>query len=56
MPGEATRSSPLVENARQLRRDATDAEDLLWQMLRGRRFGGFKFRRQVPLQPFMLGL
>ncbi|MSP63772.1 MAG: DUF559 domain-containing protein [Myxococcales bacterium] len=46
----------LVENTRRLRRDATDAEDLLWQMLRGRRFGGFKFRRQVPVQPFILDL
>ncbi|MSP63247.1 MAG: DUF559 domain-containing protein [Myxococcales bacterium] len=48
--------SRLVENARRLRRDATDAKDLLWQMLRGRRFGGFKFRRQVPVQPFILDL
>ena len=44
----------LLENARDLRRRATDAEDTLWKMLRGRRFGGFKFRRQVPIPPYIL--
>jgi very-short-patch-repair endonuclease len=44
----------LVENARRFRREATDAEDLLWEMLRDRRFGGFKFRRQVPVPPYVL--
>ncbi|MBX3502318.1 MAG: DUF559 domain-containing protein [Alphaproteobacteria bacterium] len=33
-------------NARALRADATEAEDRLWAILRGRRLGGFKFRRQ----------
>src|SRR5579883_540196 len=44
----------LVDNARRLRRDATDAEAMLWQMLRDRRFGGFKFRRQAPLPPYVV--
>src|SRR5436190_5254257 len=44
----------LVENARRLRREATDAEGLLWQMLRDRRFGGFKFRRQAQIPPYVL--
>ena len=34
-------------HARRLRRDATDVENLLWQRLRGRRLGRFKFRRQA---------
>jgi very-short-patch-repair endonuclease len=34
-------------HARRLRREATDVENLLWQRLRGRRLGGFKFRRQA---------
>ena len=34
---------------RTLRRQATSAEDVLWQALRGRRLSGLKFRRQVPL-------
>ena len=33
--------------ARTLRRNATDAEVKLWQRLRNRRLGGFKFRRQA---------
>jgi len=32
----------------------TDAESLLWQHLRGRRFQDFKFRRQRPLGPYIL--
>jgi very-short-patch-repair endonuclease len=32
--------------ARQLRRGQTDEEKELWRALRGRRFAGFKFRRQ----------
>lgn len=35
--------------ARKLRRQATKPEDILWTLLRGRRFSGVKFRRQVPL-------
>lgn len=34
-------------HARRLRRDATDAENRLWQALRNRRLGGLKFRRQA---------
>jgi len=40
--------------ARELRAQMTDAESLLWQQLRGRRFQGFKFRRQRPLGPYIL--
>ena len=36
----------LLELARDLRQKQTTAEALLWQMLRGRRLLGFKFRRQ----------
>jgi very-short-patch-repair endonuclease len=31
----------------------TDAERKMWFTLRDRRFGGFKFRRQVPVGPFI---
>ncbi|TGE01757.1 endonuclease domain-containing protein [Methylobacterium nonmethylotrophicum] len=34
---------------RALRRQMTSAEDRLWTVLRGRRFHGLKFKRQVPL-------
>jgi very-short-patch-repair endonuclease len=39
---------------RRLRREGTDAEAALWRFLRGRRLGGYKFRRQHPLGPFIL--
>jgi very-short-patch-repair endonuclease len=38
----------LLGRARTMRHDPSRAEEILWQMLRGRRLGGFKFRRQVP--------
>ncbi|MDP2264696.1 MAG: endonuclease domain-containing protein [Hydrogenophaga sp.] len=40
--------------ARELRARMTDAEALLWQHFRGRRFQGFKFRRQRALGPYIL--
>jgi len=39
--------------ARALRTQMTDAERKLWFALRDRRFANFKFRRQVPLGPFI---
>jgi very-short-patch-repair endonuclease len=36
----------LVNNARELRRNQSPAEKNLWRALRGRRFGGYRFRRQ----------
>jgi very-short-patch-repair endonuclease len=46
--------SDLVAFARQLRRDETDAERLLWRVLRNRRLAGAKFRRQHPFPPYVL--
>jgi very-short-patch-repair endonuclease len=40
--------------ARDMRKDPTDTESELWQALRGRRLGNLKFRRQVPLNGFIL--
>lgn len=39
--------------ARALRRDMTEAERKLWYILRSRRFSGVKFRRQVPVGPYL---
>lgn len=39
----------LITFARELRRDATKAEEILWQCLRAKRLNGLKFRRQHPL-------
>ena len=43
----------IIAFARRLRRCSTDAEALIWGLLRDRRFGGFKFRRQHPLPPYV---
>ena len=42
-----------IRNARRLRRDATDAERRLWYFLRNRQLDGHRFRRQVPLGPYI---
>jgi very-short-patch-repair endonuclease len=39
--------------ARTLRRRQTDAEQRMWMLLRDRRFDGVKFRRQVPIGPYI---
>jgi adenine-specific DNA-methyltransferase len=39
--------------ARQLRRDQTDAEQVLWGRLRDRQLCDAKFRRQHPIGPFI---
>ena len=48
------KTSAGIVAARQLRRDATTAEALLWEALRDRRLDGLKFRRQHPVRPFVL--
>jgi very-short-patch-repair endonuclease len=42
------------DKARALRGQMTEAETLLWQHLRSRRFQDVKFRRQRPLGPYIL--
>jgi very-short-patch-repair endonuclease len=44
---------PLTPVARKLRSDMTHAERKLWFALRDRRLGGIKFRRQVPIGPYV---
>jgi adenine-specific DNA-methyltransferase len=41
-------------HASRLRRDMTDAERALWAVLRNRQLGGFKFRRQATIEPFIV--
>ena len=38
---------------RELRRQATEAEKILWERLRNRRLQGLKFQRQLPVGPFV---
>jgi very-short-patch-repair endonuclease len=39
----------LISNARRMRHEPTDAESKFWSAVRGRRFAGYKFRRQYPV-------
>jgi very-short-patch-repair endonuclease len=41
------------ENARNLRKVLTNAEELLWQELRNRKLQGLKFRRQHPISHYI---
>jgi very-short-patch-repair endonuclease len=41
-------------HARAMRAEPTDAERRLWHALRGRRMQGMKWRRQVPIGPYIV--
>ena len=43
-----------LRRARELRRNLTDTERLIWSKLRRRQFAGYKFRRQVPIGPYIV--
>lgn len=42
-----------IKQARQLRRTQTEAEYVLWNELKGRKFLEIKFRRQHPVGPYI---
>jgi very-short-patch-repair endonuclease len=44
-----------VVRARELRKSMTRAEVFLWERLKNRRLGGWKFRRQHPLGEYVVG-
>ena len=44
----------MADTRRVLRKSQTDAELRLWQRLRNRQLGNFKFRRQHPFPPFIV--
>jgi len=43
-----------VDKARDLRKNQTEAESLLWYHIRNKRFQGFKFRRQLPIGNYIV--
>src|SRR6266850_230531 len=43
-----------MNRARYLRKNATKYERILWRRLRNRNFAGHKFRRQHPIDPYVL--
>ncbi|HEY9213748.1 MAG TPA: endonuclease domain-containing protein [Ancylobacter sp.] len=46
--------SDRIDRARRLRRDQTGVEKKLWSHLRDRRLDGWKFRRQVPIDRYVV--
>ncbi|WP_017196896.1 endonuclease domain-containing protein, partial [Acinetobacter venetianus] len=44
----------LLEFAKTMRTNATDAEHLIWQLLRAKRFMNLKFRRQHVIAPYIV--
>jgi len=44
----------LLEFAKSMRHTATDAEYLMWQLLRAKRFMNLKFRRQHVIEPYIV--
>jgi len=44
----------LLEFAKTMRSNATDAENLMWQVLRAKRFMNLKFRRQHVIKPYIV--
>ncbi len=54
MSNKRKRVSPKTRKyARELRRELTPIEAILWQRLRSRRLAGLKFRRQHPIGHFI---
>ncbi|MEE8443435.1 MAG: DUF559 domain-containing protein [Dehalococcoidia bacterium] len=43
-----------IERARALRKNSTLAERVFWRHITERRLGGFRFRRQHPLGPYVV--
>lgn len=44
----------LTNLARSLRKNQTDAEQIIWLQLRAKRFLNYKFRRQFPIEPYIV--
>ena len=47
-------ASKLTKNAKSLRKNATKAEALLWSKIRSRQLEGIKFRRQQPIDNYIV--
>ena len=54
MPHNRDKSRRLLTFARELRHEQTDAEQKMWSLLRDRRLSGFKFRRQHPIEGYIV--
>ncbi len=47
-------TAAIQQRAQDLRRDQTPAERQVWACLRGKQLGGFRFRHQHPIGPFIV--
>ena len=56
MPLRTPPAPILTTRARNMRKEPTDAERLLWKHLRNRQFLGLKFKRQAPLGNYIADL
>jgi very-short-patch-repair endonuclease len=55
MAGKHPRIAPeMTERARQLRREMTGPEKLVWSRLKGQQLLGLRFRKQHPIGPFIV--
>ena len=53
MPYYHKATERIFKNAKELRRNQTPAEELLWKILRSHKLDGLKFRRQHPVSWFI---
>ena len=55
LPNMLFNAAPVtIKKARKLRQEMTPAEKMLWQCLRNRKFKGLKFRRQHPIDRYIV--
>jgi very-short-patch-repair endonuclease len=54
MPNVYSASRRDTDDVRRLRSEMTDAENHLWTRLRRKQIGGYRFRRQVPIGPYVV--
>jgi len=47
-------SPEIFIRAKELRKNMTKAEKLLWEELKGKKLGGYKFRNQHPISKFII--
>ena len=51
---ERGRAGVLRDRAKQMRSKPTEAEHRLWQLLRAKRLAGYKFKRQLPIDDYIV--
>lgn len=56
MPNIKIYDAKLINYARELRKNSTPQERRLWSFLKSRKFYGYKFRRQFPIDPYIVDL